>query len=52
MKKYGITDGVGGICFILGAAGMAEAVTGHGSFEISTVVMIVGFVLCLWGYIK
>lgn len=52
MKKYGITDGIGGICFVLGAAGMAESVTGQGSFTVSTAVMIIGFVLCLWGYLK
>lgn len=52
MKKYDTKDGIGGICFVLGAAGMAESVTGQGSFTVSAIVMIIGFVLCLWGYLK
>lgn len=50
MKKYGVTDAIGGIMAVLGAAGMAEAVTGHGSYEVAVIVFVIGFVLCLWGY--
>ena len=52
MKKYGVTDAIGGIMALFGAAGAAEAITGRGSFEISIIVFVIGFVLCLWGYIK
>ena len=52
MKKYGLTDGIGGIMFLFGAAGMAEAITEQGSFMVSVVCMIIGFLMCLWGYIK
>ena len=50
MKKYCSTDAIGGIMALLGASGMAESVTGNGSFLISMIVFVVGFCLCLWGY--
>ena len=52
MKKLGKTDIIGAMLAFFGLAGMAEAVTGHGSYEISVGVFVVGFILCLWGYVK
>ena len=52
MKKLGTSDIIGAMLAFFGLAGMAEAVTGHGSYEISVGVFVVGFILCLWGYVK
>lgn len=53
MKKilnavYGI-----GVCIsFLAIAGVAEAITGRGDQNISIALLIVGFLLCLFGYVK
>ena len=39
----GFISGIGAIAFLLGLAGMAEAVTEHGSFLISAIVFSIGF---------
>lgn len=52
MKKYCSSDAIGGIMALLGLSGMAESVTGHGSFLVSMIVFVVGFCLVLWGYRK
>ena len=52
MKKYCSLDAIGGIMTLFGLAGMAEAITEHGSFWVSTIVFVVGFAIVLWGYVK
>ena len=53
MKKilnavYGI-----GVCIsFLALAGTAEAITGRGDQNISIALLIVGILLCLFGYVK
>ena len=46
-KRYG----VGVILTLFGCAGMAEAVTEHGSFIISAIVFVIGFALVLDSYV-
>lgn len=42
-----------GVCIsFLALAGVAEAITGRGDQNISIALLIVGFLLCLFGYIK
>ena len=52
MRKYCSTDAIGGIMTIIGLAGMAEAITDHGSFMVAAIVFSVGFTMVLWGYRK
>lgn len=48
MKVYYL----GVITTILSLAGMAEAATGHGSYEASVVWLVIGLVMVLTGYAK
>ncbi len=41
---------IGGLMFVVGAAGMAEAVTGEGSFTVATIVFVVGIACSMIGY--
>ena len=43
--------GVGAILSLFGCAGMAEAVTEHGSFMVSAIVFSIGFALVLDSYV-
>jgi len=43
---------IGAIVAFLGASGIAEAITGHGSGMASAVWFAAGIVLCLLGYVK
>ena len=43
---------IGVILSILASAGFAEAITGRGDKNISIALLIVGFLLCLFGYVK
>lgn len=43
---------IGVVISFLALAGVAEAITGHGDSNISIGLFIVGFVLCLVGYVK
>lgn len=43
---------IGGVLFVLGLAGMSEAVTGQGSFMVSTICFAVGIGMCLAGYLR
>lgn len=43
---------VGVIISFLALAGVAEAITGRGDYSISIGLLIVGFVMCLTGYVK
>lgn len=42
----------GVVISFLALAGVAEAITGRGDQHISIALLIVGFLLCLFGYIK
>lgn len=44
------TDIIGAIMTLFGLAGMAEAITEHGSFWVSAIIFAVGFAMVLWGY--
>lgn len=46
MKNIGV---FGGILFVLGLAGIAEAVTGQGSFIVSAIVFAIGLGCSLAG---
>ena len=41
---------IGVIIAFLGVSGVAEAITGRGSGEISTALFIIGFICALYGY--
>lgn len=43
----GFINGIGAFAALIGWAGIAEAVTGQGSFAVSMVVFAVGFAMCL-----
>ena len=40
------------VIFLFGSAGLAEAIEGHGSFLISTIVFSIGLSMILWSYTK
>ena len=42
----------GVVISFLAIAGVAEAITGRGDQNISIAFLIVGFLLCLFGYVK
>lgn len=42
----------GVVLSFLALAGVAEAITGRGDQNISITLLIIGFLLCLFGYIK
>lgn len=44
------TDIIGAIMTLFGLAGMAEAITEHGSFWVSAIIFAIGFAMVLWGY--
>ena len=46
-NSKGVVDGVGALMFILGLSGMADAITGQGSFMVSVIVFAIGFGICL-----
>ena len=53
MKKIlNVIYGIGVCISFLALAGVAEAITGRGDQNISIALLIVGFLLCLFGYIK
>lgn len=53
MKKLlNISYRVGVVISFLALAGVAEAITGRGDQNISIALLIVGFLLCLFGYVK
>ena len=43
---------VGVIISFLALAGVAEAITGRGNQNISIALLVVGFLMCLFGYVK
>lgn len=43
---------VGVVISFLAIGGVAEAITGRGDQNISIAILIVGFLLCLFGYVK
>lgn len=43
---------IGVIVAFLGASGIAESITGHGSGMASAIWFAAGVVLCLFGYVK
>jgi hypothetical protein len=43
---------VGAVVAFLGISGIAEAITGHGSGTISTLIFAAGLVMCLTWYVK
>ena len=43
---------IGVVISFLALAGVAEAITGRGDYTISIGILIVGFVMCLTGYVK
>lgn len=47
----GIINGIGALMFVTGLAGMADAVTGQGSFMVSAVVFSIGFGISLYNYV-
>ena len=51
-KKMGIAYKIGVVVSFLSVAGIAEAITGRGDGSTSTVLFIVGLLLCLIDYIK
>lgn len=46
----GVVDGLGAFMFICGLGGMADAVTGQGTFMVAAVIFAIGFGLTLRGY--
>jgi len=52
MNKNDTIYKIGVIVTILGAAGIADAITGQGSFFIACCVFAVGFGCVLGGYLK
>jgi len=44
--------GIGVIISFLALAGVAESITGRGDYTISSILLAVGFVMCLAGYTK
>ena len=42
---------IGACISFLAITGVAESITGHGDINISIIILIVGFVLCLIGYV-
>lgn len=43
---------IGAVVAFLGISGIAEAITGHGSGTISTLIFAAGLVMCLTWYVK
>ena len=43
---------IGVILSFLALGGVAESITGRGDQNISIALLIVGFLLCLFGYVK
>lgn len=43
---------IGVVISFLSLAGVAEAITGRGDYTISSILLAVGLVMCLTGYIK
>ncbi len=52
MKLRGVCYKIGVIAAFLGASGIAESITGHGSGTASAIWFAAGVVLCLFGYVK
>lgn len=47
----GMINGLGAFMFLIGLSGMADAVTGQGSFMVAAVVFAVGFGITLYNYV-
>lgn len=47
----GVVDGLGAFMFICGLGGMADAVTGQGSFIVAEVVFSIGFGISLYNFL-
>lgn len=43
---------IGVVISFLALAGVAESITGRGDYSFSIGLLIVGFVMCLTGYVK
>ena len=43
---------IGVVISFLSLAGVAEAITGRGDYTISSILLAVGFIMCLAGYTK
>jgi len=54
LREYicGIVYKIGVIVAFLGASGIAEAITGHGSGMASAIWFGTGVIMCLFGYVK
>lgn len=53
MKKIcNVLYNTGVVISFMALAGVAEAMTGRGDKNISTILLIVGLILCLFGYVK
>ena len=46
------TYAIGVFLGVFGLAGMAEAITGHGSFMVAAIVFSVGFAICMVDLMK
>lgn len=51
-KRLQLEEGIGALMFILGLSGMADAVTGQGSFMIAAIVFSIGFGLSIKRWVK
>lgn len=53
MKKIcNVLYNTGVVISFLALAGVAEAITGRGDQHISIALLVVGFLMCLFGYVK
>lgn len=50
MKHKGevIVNSIGAFMTLFGLSGMSDAITGHGSFLVSSMVFSIGLGICLW----